>query len=86
MGKLVRLAKNVFTGEIAPKRGFDSDWELLDLVYDTDTYIVYHKFSERVNVKSGRGMITTKIGYMCPYLGKNGKYCRFEKDQIIEIQ
>lgn len=85
MGRLTRLAKNIYTGEIIPKGAFQEDYELLNLVYDDETKLVYYKFSERVaDVISGRNF-RGKVGYMAPYYGPNGKICRLENGQISEI-
>ena len=86
MGRMVRLVRNVYSGEIAPWVGYDPDCELLDLVYDPDTCVVYYKFTEIVNVKPGKYSTSTKVGYLSPYLGAHGKPCRLERGQIVEIQ
>lgn len=44
-----------------------------DLAYDLDTRIVYYVFTGGTK------------GYMSPYIGETGKYCRYVDDKITEI-
>ncbi|MFR6664561.1 hypothetical protein [Anaerobutyricum hallii] len=53
----------------------ESDRE--DLYYDDETGIVYFLFD--------LGVADCKTGYMCPYYSKNGKLCKYENGQIMEI-
>ena len=53
----------------------ESDRE--DLYYDDKTGIVYFLFD--------LGVADCKTGYMCPYYSKNGKLCKYENGQIMEI-
>jgi len=53
----------------------ESDRE--DLYYDDETGIVYFLFD--------LGVADYKTGYMCPYYSKNGKLCKYENGQIMEI-
>jgi len=43
------------------------------LVYDIETKIVYYKFNDPL------------YGFMSPYIGPNGMFCRFKDNQIVEI-
>lgn len=50
-----------------------------DLYYDDETCVVYFLFNVGDNFKD------FSKGYMSPYYSKNGKLCKYENGQIIEI-
>ena len=47
--------------------------ERTNLVCDTETKIVYYQFWGRDD------------GYMSPYIGPNGKFCKLVANEIVEI-
>ena len=53
-----------------------------DLVFDTDTRIVYYKFEENF---SNFKINDKNLGFMSPYLGSHGRACRFINCEIVEI-
>jgi len=58
------------------------------LVYDSVSRIVYYKMEEESSRSNlyHVGSVTSKTGYMSPYISKNGKFCRFGEDnKIYEI-
>ena len=59
-------------------RNIDGETEL---VYDTETKIVYYCFDHYFRGNQYR------MSYMSPYLSKNGNFCRFDekRQRIIEI-
>ncbi len=58
----------------------DSSYENTNLVYDTVTLAVYYKFVEQ----NHRSMTPPYLGYMCPYLGSNLRFCKFIDGKIVE--
>ena len=56
-----------------------------DLVYDTDTKIVYYKFVDESNCSRIGKLKNSYVGYMSPYLGYHGRPCRFIDCEIVEI-
>ena len=50
-----------------------------DLYYDDETGVVYFLFSV------GGKFSDWSKGYMSPYYSKNGKVCKYENRQIVEI-
>lgn len=85
MGNLVRIWRDVISGELTDKKESLMS-EPLDLVFDSETKLVYYKFSEKVYIKKNGGReITSKVGYMSPYIGKYGRHCQFIDNQIVEI-
>jgi len=72
MGEIARIYKSKMTGELKHKccPGFGMS---SNLVYDLDTKVIYYKDSKNNDA------------FMCPYISKNGKFCRFINDQIVEI-
>lgn len=87
MGKLVRIWKNKITGELANYQVNDN-YISTNLVYDSDSEIVYYKFSEVVTVYSkiipDQMPTDTKVGFMSPYFSHTGRLCRFTGHSIIE--
>ena len=59
-------------------RNIDGETEL---VYDTETKIVYYCFDHYSRGNQYR------MGYMSPYLSKNGNFCKYDekRQRIIEI-
>lgn len=62
------------------------------LVCDSDTKVVYWKFledSKAVNESMSFGdthrTFKMKVGFMCPYIGENGKFCKLVDGKIVEI-
>ncbi len=62
------------------------------LVYDTETRIVYWKFVEDSYATpyhngwaDNHCTYKFETGYMSPYIGPNGKYCRYIDDNVVEI-
>lgn len=51
------------------------------LVYDIDTRVVYYMFST-AEWSADRGY---GYSYFAPYVSKNGRFCRFVNDEIVEI-
>lgn len=49
-----------------------------NLSYDKSTKIVYWYFED------GGGRMST--GFMSPYISKDGRYCRYEKEKIVPIE
>lgn len=52
-----------------------------ELVYDSNTKIVYYKFFEQTPKKYAN----EHNGFMSPYLGIHGRPCRFINEEIKEI-
>ncbi len=48
------------------------------LVYDRDTKVVYYLFSTCSGYNG--------YGYLAPYIGENGNFCRYINGKIVEIQ
>lgn len=63
------------------------------LVYESNTGILYYKFEEAVTDPSNEMRCShdkdsehnQKVGYMCPYIGPHGKFCRYDYGRIEEI-
>lgn len=51
------------------------------LVYDLDTRVVYYMFT----TKAASGYNGYGYSYFTQYISKNGKYCRYVNDEIVEI-
>ena len=83
MGKLVRLTQDSITGEVFYRGDYNTFREPLDLVCDKETGIVYYKFSEKINIVVKGELLTTKVGYMSPFITKGGEICYFGKGEII---
>lgn len=88
MGNLGRIWQHKLTGEFLGKKPND-DYVTTKLAYDYDTRVVYYKFSEVIIVKprnfEKQEEMDTNIGFMSPYISKNGKYCCFSNNKIVEI-
>ena len=85
MGKLLRIWKDSISGELSDKKE-SYMYDPLDLVFDSETKIVYYKFSEKVTVKRvGDKEILGRVGYMTPYIGEYGRYCQFIDNHILEM-
>ena len=89
MGKCFRrIWQNFITGQLADEKK-DQDYDPTNIVFDSETKIIFYKFSEIVPVYSknfnNQTPMDTKVGYMCPYINEKGKYCRFVDGEIIEI-
>lgn len=54
-----------------------NDGEHTELAYDIETGIVYYIFHD--------GIGQSATGYMSPYIGANGNYCRWDGNQIVEL-
>ena len=50
-----------------------------DLYYDDETGVIYFLFNVGGNFEN------FSKGYMSPYYSKNGKLCKYENGQIVEI-
>lgn len=87
MGKTFRIWKNRETDELRSGKSKEMPvgFEPLDLVFDTETRIIYYKFTEAICFRSDFEVVETKVGYMSPYLSKNGKLCKFIHNKIIEL-
>lgn len=70
MGETNRIYMNKKTGEFKGKCS-PGFGIMTELIYDVDTKIVYYSNS--------KSMI------MCPYISKNGKYCRLIDNKIVEV-
>ena len=62
------------------------------LVCDSVTKVVYWKFledSKAVNESWSFGdtqkIFNMKVGFMCPYIGENGRFCKLVDGKIVEI-
>ena len=89
MGRFNRIFKHCITGELSDNKKND-DFEPTKMVFDTETQVVFYKFTEVVPVCSNKlpnqQERDTKVGYMCPYIGEHGRNCRFvDKKTIVEI-
>ena len=86
MGKLFRIWRDRKTGRLMRSRR-DENSESLSIVFDSETKIIYYKFSEYTYSACAccNAELDTKIGFMTPYLSENGKFCRFINNQIVEI-
>lgn len=51
------------------------------LVYNLDTRVVYYMFS----TYEQQGYAGYGYSYFAPYISKNGKFCRYMNDEIVEI-
>jgi len=56
-----------------------------NLVYDSETKVVYYQFSRFSDIPTRGSIARVGEGYMSPYIGPNGKFCRFIDNQIVEI-
>ena len=85
MGNLIRIWKDSISGELSDRK-VSYMCDSLDLVFDSETRIVYYKFTEKVAIKKiGDREITGKVGYMSPYIGEYGRYCQFIDNKIVEM-
>ena len=76
MGTVINKA-GLDVAELTPVtyyNGVESD----HLVYDDETKIVYYYFT--ISYKR------STAGYMSPYIGKNGKFCRYVDGKIVEVE
>ena len=93
MGKqFIRIWRNIETGELSEyKEEYKGkyNYEPTQLVYEIDTRVIFYKFSEIVTVFSknfeDQIPMDSKVGFMSQYISKNGKYCRFINNKIVEI-
>ena len=53
-----------------------------DLVFDIDTENVFYLFSIDYNLGSNSG---SARGFLSPYIGQNGHYCKYIDGEIIEF-
>ena len=81
----MRIWHDKKTDELYDNGWRDENSESLNIVYDTDTKIIYYKFNEKSDIHTGEEVRLCKVGYMSPYISANGKNCRYENGQIIEI-
>lgn len=86
MGKTFRIWKNQ-EGELLSGRASEmpEGCEPLNLVFDTETRIIYYKFTEAIRFRSGFEDVETKVGYMSPFYSADGKLCKFEDNEIVPI-
>ena len=88
MGRLIRIWKNYISGELSNFKK-NEDYGTTEWVYDSETKIVYYKITEVTSVYSknfdNQEPMDTKVGYMSPYISKNGKYCCFKENSIVEV-
>ena len=78
VGELKRIWQDTSTKELVSAEGPKEGLKRTDLVYDAQTKIVYYKCSGRRNE-----------GFMSPYIGPNGKFCRFDGlfgGRIVEVK
>lgn len=63
--------------EDAPKevevKSLTNTWDNFDLIADKNTGIIYYYFD------------SNEADTLCPYYSENGKLCRFEDGEIVEI-
>lgn len=67
--------------------------EPTQLAVDTDTKVVYWKFYNMSSAVNDNTYVTAdehkkfnvQVGFMSPYIGENGKFCRLDDGKIIEI-
>ena len=87
MGKTFRIWKDRETGELRTGLAWQmpEGFEPLNLVFDSETKIIYYKFTEAIRFRSGFEDVETKVGYMSPFYSSNGKLCKFIDNQIVEI-
>jgi hypothetical protein len=45
-----------------------------ELKYDTQTKIVYYRY------------VGGHVAYMCPYISKDGQYCKYEDGKVIPLE
>lgn len=86
VGELVRLVQHIKTGEIVMREEYNEEYCPLNLVCDSITKIVYYHYTKRKHIQYKNEYFPNKVGCMSPYLGANGKPCRFENGEIIEIE
>ena len=89
-GTLKRIWKDKETGKLTNFKAGEEYWPT-NLVYDSETGIVYYRFSEVVAFTKRGGAndapAENKVGFMAPYLNSKGKPCRFtESFKIVEAQ
>lgn len=86
-GKLFRIWKNRKTGELLRSKQ-NNDCESLNIVFDSNTRVVYYKFSEYTTSACAQcnSEVDFRVGYMTPLISENGKYCRFIGGKIVEIK
>lgn len=87
MGSFVRIladendnlysAHQVNTGEV-PYNSVKNT----NLVFDSYTNVIYYKFTDCVYLTAMRNTYTE---HLTPYISKNGKFCRFIDNAIVEI-
>lgn len=85
MGKFMRIWRDKETKELYDNGWRDANSESLNIVYDTDTKIIYYKFNEKTELHTCEEVRLCKVGFMSPYINENGKLCKYEEGQIIEI-
>ena len=92
MGQLIRIFKDEqgkLYSDVVYNMGQISNCPKVktNLVYDSETKVVYYMFTEYGGEAGGLHMRSIKIGYLSPYISQNGKYCRYnvELAQIEEI-
>ena len=87
MGKKFRIWKNRETGELRSGKSSEmpEGFEPSDLVFDTETRMIYYKFTESIYFRSGFEEVETKVGYMSPFYSADGKLCKFEDNEIVPI-
>ena len=62
----------------AEKNNEEEPYEYTDLVYNTETKVIYYMFDDEY--------LDSRIrNYFAPYINENGKYCRFIDNKIVEI-
>ena len=88
MGNLSRILRNKETGELSEKK-INPNYVTTRLVFDSDSRVVYYKFSEITKVESRNYVdqkpMDTRIGFMSPCLGEHGRPCKFINNEIVEI-
>lgn len=78
---LQRIYKSKIDGSEQLSRVPSMYCDVTELVFDTETKIIYYKFYEQTpNVR-----INDHVGFMSPYLGSHGRPCRFIDCEIKEI-
>jgi len=70
-----RICRRV-DGSYYIREGYAPKEEITMMVCDIDSKVIYYKPQPESAITSD---------FMCPYIGENGKYCRFIDNEIVEI-